>query len=154
MERSPRRTGYQRLRLLRARLGRAAQACHRSHPQRTELAAKPLHRLLRKPAKHQRRLNRLPLAAPGNRKGIVILSGANGVPGQLAGWGRKNPRISLLLLPVPHLVVIPHLATIPQPYLVVIPHPELVEGGGIRFSTRPRQPHSPPRPPLPPLAIG
>src|ERR1039457_4308507 len=24
----------------------------------------------------------------------VILSAANGVPGQLAGWGRKNPRIS------------------------------------------------------------
>ena len=29
---------------------------------------------------------------------IVILSGANGVPGQLAGWGRKNPRISPLSL--------------------------------------------------------
>jgi hypothetical protein len=29
---------------------------------------------------------------------IVILSGANGVPGQLAGWGRKNPRISSLPL--------------------------------------------------------
>ncbi len=28
----------------------------------------------------------------------VILSEANGVPGQLAGWGRKNPRISFLLL--------------------------------------------------------
>jgi len=26
---------------------------------------------------------------------FVILSAANGVPGQLAGWGRKNPRISL-----------------------------------------------------------
>jgi Fe-S oxidoreductase len=25
---------------------------------------------------------------------VVILSDANGVPGQLAGWGRKNPRIS------------------------------------------------------------
>jgi 4-amino-4-deoxy-L-arabinose transferase-like glycosyltransferase len=29
---------------------------------------------------------------------IVILSAANGVPGQLAGWGRKNPRISSLPL--------------------------------------------------------
>src|SRR5208283_2171645 len=29
---------------------------------------------------------------------FVILSVANGVPGQLAGWGRKNPRISLLPL--------------------------------------------------------
>jgi hypothetical protein len=37
---------------------------------------------------------------------IVILSGANGVPGQLAGWGRKNPRILPLLLPV-LLFVIP-----------------------------------------------
>jgi hypothetical protein len=28
---------------------------------------------------------------------FVILSAANGVPGQLAGWGRKNSRISLWL---------------------------------------------------------
>jgi hypothetical protein len=31
---------------------------------------------------------------------FVILSAANGVPGQLAGWGRKNPRILPLLLPL------------------------------------------------------
>jgi hypothetical protein len=30
---------------------------------------------------------------PDAEEEVVILSAANGVPGQLAGWGRKNPRI-------------------------------------------------------------
>jgi S-adenosylmethionine:tRNA ribosyltransferase-isomerase len=39
----------------------------------------------------------------------VILSGANGVPGQLAGWGRKNPRLSLAPAPEPNLPAQPLL---------------------------------------------
>jgi S-adenosylmethionine:tRNA ribosyltransferase-isomerase len=39
----------------------------------------------------------------------VILSGANGVPGQLAGWGRKNPRILLTTAPEPNLPAQPLL---------------------------------------------
>jgi len=39
---------------------------------------------------------------------FVILSGANGVPGQLAGWGRKNPRISSLPLSIDETTTTPH----------------------------------------------
>ena len=43
----------------------------------------------------------------GSENESVILSEANGVPGQLAGWGRKNPRISPEAPPTPSEITEP-----------------------------------------------
>ena len=58
-----RRSRNERLRLLRARGRRAAQPCNWCHPQRTELVAKTVDRLLRESAKDQRRLDGLNFSA-------------------------------------------------------------------------------------------